>query len=71
MTDQNSPGFDFQGDSDWRPLDEYAAAEMLDVSVYWLRKARRTKSGPKFVRVGRNVRYLLGDLKNYLAEHRI
>ena len=37
----------------------------------WLRKNRRLKTGPPFVRVGRMVFYKRGDLDAFVAAHRV
>ena len=42
------------------------AAELLDVRPATLGKWAAEGSGPAFVRVGRSVRYRLGDLLDYL-----
>jgi hypothetical protein len=50
-------------------LREKRTAQILDCSVAALRKWRRLGSGPKFVRLGRAIRYNLRDLEAYLSEH--
>jgi hypothetical protein len=41
-------------------------ARMLKVSLSWLAKARLTGAGPAYVKVGRNVRYRLGAVQDYI-----
>jgi hypothetical protein len=43
---------------------------MLDVSTAALRRWRRENRGPRFVKLGRCVRYLLRDLEVYLEENK-
>jgi excisionase family DNA binding protein len=40
-----------------RLLSAKEAAELLNVSVSWLAKARMRGDGPPFIKVGRSVRY--------------
>jgi len=41
-------------------------AALLGVSTSWLAKARLTGAGPRFVKVGRAVRYLESCVKEYI-----
>lgn len=51
---------------------EAVAAELLSVSVRTLQQWRHLGRGPPYIRVSnRCVRYLLADLDDWLAEHRI
>ena len=34
----------------------------------WLRRARRERRGPPFLKIGRMVRYRRQDIENFLAE---
>jgi len=43
-----------------------AAAKVLGVSDSWLSKSRVTGDGPRFVKVGRSVRYPLSSLREYI-----
>lgn len=52
-------------------LDERDASNYLNLSVPWLRKARRTGAGPAFLRIGRTIRYTIPDLDAYQRAHRI
>ena len=42
------------------------AARMLRVSLSWLAKARLTGDGPRFIKIGRSVRYLESSLREYI-----
>jgi predicted DNA-binding transcriptional regulator AlpA len=42
------------------------AAKILNVSISWLAKARLTGDGPRFVKIGRAVRYLESSLREYI-----
>lgn len=50
---------------------EADAALYLGVSQAYLRKARRLRQGPAFIRVGRMVRYQIRDLDHWLTSHRV
>lgn len=45
-------------------------AEWLQVSTEKLRKLRQTGQGPKYVKVGREVRYPWSDVHKWCAAHR-
>lgn len=47
-------------------LNERQAAEYLNVSVSLVRKLRRMKAEPKYVRIGDLVRYRPEDLNQYV-----
>ena len=47
-------------------VSESEAARRLDVSVSGLRKWRRERSGPQFIRIGRLIRYSLDDIQIWL-----
>jgi predicted DNA-binding transcriptional regulator AlpA len=47
-------------------LEPKDTAAFLKVSLSWLAKARATKEGPPFVRIGRCVRYSKGALLRWL-----
>jgi predicted DNA-binding transcriptional regulator AlpA len=50
-------------------LTEHEAAEMLTMSVSWLRQQRYSDSGgPPFIRMGRSIRYSRQDLKEYFSK---
>lgn len=42
------------------------AAKILNVSISWLAKARLSGEGPRFVKIGRAVRYLESALREYI-----
>jgi predicted DNA-binding transcriptional regulator AlpA len=42
------------------------AAKILNVSTSWLAKARLSGDGPRFVKIGRAVRYLESSLREYI-----
>jgi len=42
------------------------AARRLRVSLSWLAKARLTGDGPRFIKIGRSVRYLESSLREYI-----
>ena len=48
-------------------LDEHEVARMLKRSVKTLRNDRSLGRGPRYVRVGRSVRYRLEDVRAYLS----
>lgn len=52
-------------------MDEYAAAEYIGCSVYWLRNNRRGFATPPFCKVGKNVRYRIESLDKWLAQQEI
>jgi len=41
-------------------------AELLGVSLSWLAKSRMSGTGPRFVRVGRAIRYTETALREYI-----
>ena len=49
-------------------LTEKEVAYILDVSVFFLQKKRRTGSFIPYVKIGRCVRYLKKDVYNWLEE---
>ena len=50
-------------------LTESETARMLSISISGLRKWRRNGSGPRFVRLGRLVRYLGTDVQSWLDQN--
>lgn len=52
-------------------VNETQAAEMLGRAVQTLRNDRHLRQGPPYIKIGRSVRYQVGDLLNYLERHRI
>jgi predicted DNA-binding transcriptional regulator AlpA len=47
-------------------LHPHDAAKILNVSMSWLAKARLSGEGPRFVKIGRAVRYLESSLREYI-----
>ena len=54
-----------------RHVDEFAAAEFLDVSVSTLRDWRFHRTGPIFCRFGRAIRYPWDELVRYAEDARV
>jgi excisionase family DNA binding protein len=48
-----------------RFFNDIEAAEVLGLSVETLRRWRLERKGPKYYKLGRNVRYLYSDLAAY------
>jgi len=42
------------------------AAALLSVSISWLAKARLSGNGPRYVKIGRAVRYPESNLREYI-----
>ena len=49
-------------------LDEKEAAVLLNISVKTLQARRSKGGGPRFVKLGRSVRYAMSELKAYVSE---
>ena len=49
-----------------RALREQEVAEWLGLSIATLRAWRRRGQGPRFVKFGRAVRYMVGDVEQYV-----
>ena len=49
-----------------RALTEHEVAELLGLSVATLRAWRHRGKGPRFLRLGRSVRYLPADLAHFV-----
>jgi predicted DNA-binding transcriptional regulator AlpA len=49
---------------------DFEAAQKLNLSVYTLRNWRSSKTGPRFCRLGRSIRYPSEELKRY-ADQRL
>ena len=52
-------------------LREAEVTRQYTFSGPWLRKNRRLKTGPPFIRVGRMVLYRRSDLDAFVAAHRV
>jgi len=50
--------------------DEKQAAEICGLSVRSLQRRRLEGKGPRYLKVGRSVRYVEGDLRSFLEEAR-
>ena len=48
-------------------LTERQVEDRYDLSIAWLRRARRERRGPVFLKIGRMVRYRKADIEAYLA----
>jgi predicted DNA-binding transcriptional regulator AlpA len=57
--------------TDNNAITEVEAAEALGLKVATLRAWRHRHTGPRFVRFGRAVRYLLDDLDAFIAASRV
>ncbi|MET0705226.1 MAG: DNA-binding protein [Tardiphaga sp.] len=42
------------------------AAKLLSVSTSWLAKSRLSGTGPRFIKIGRAVRYATSALRDYV-----
>lgn len=52
-------------------VDEHAAAEIIGVSVQWLRNERRSPGSPPFVKLGSRVRYRPDSLREWVRQHEV
>ena len=52
-------------------VNEHKAAQLMDKSVQTLRNERFLKKGCPYLKLGKSVRYLISDIKNYLTQNRI
>lgn len=52
-------------------LTESETARLLNLSVSGLRKWRRNGSGPRYVRLGRLIRYRVADIQVWLDCHAV
>jgi predicted DNA-binding transcriptional regulator AlpA len=50
-------------------LTQEELAEMMDVSVETLREWRRLKSGPDYIKAGKNVMYREADVQEWLKRN--
>jgi predicted DNA-binding transcriptional regulator AlpA len=50
-------------------LNEQQVHEVYGFSVPYLRRARRERRGPRFLKVGKLVRYRRTDIEAYLSAH--
>ena len=54
-----------------RLVNDVKAAEALGLSASWMRQQRIKGLGPKFVKLGRTVRYRVSDLAEYVDSSRV
>lgn len=54
-----------------RALTEHEVAERLSMSVATLRAWRLKRKGPRYVRFGRAVRYLVADVDRFVDENAV
>ena len=52
-------------------LNERQVSETYGFSVPYLRRARREKRGPRFLKLGKLVRYRRTDIESFLAAHAV
>jgi predicted DNA-binding transcriptional regulator AlpA len=52
-------------------LKEGQVSEIYGLSIPYLRRARRERRGPRFLKVGKLVRYRKADVEAYLAAHMV
>ncbi len=52
-------------------LNERQVQELYGFSIPYLRRARREKRGPRFLKLGKLVRYRKADIDAYLAAHEV
>ena len=52
-------------------LTEREVSQDYRLSVPWLRKARRERRGPRFLRIVRMIRYRRRDVEIFLAQHAV
>jgi predicted DNA-binding transcriptional regulator AlpA len=52
-------------------LNERQVQEVYGFSVPYLRRARRERRGPRFLKVGKLVRYRKADIEVYLSAHTV
>lgn len=50
-------------------LNSAEAAKFIGLSVWWLAKARSNGTGPKFVKIGRAIRYSRASLIDFIKSH--
>jgi predicted DNA-binding transcriptional regulator AlpA len=53
-----------------RLLNTRAAADFLGISYWWLVKARRGGRGPKYIKIGRAIRYSKVDLFDFINKNK-
>ena len=52
-------------------FNERQVEEIYGLTIPYLRRARRERRGPKFLKVGKLVRYRKTDIESYLSGHTV
>jgi predicted DNA-binding transcriptional regulator AlpA len=52
-------------------LNEREVCSEYGLSIGWLRKARRLRRGPIFLKLGKSVRYRRADIEGFLIDHMV
>lgn len=52
-------------------LNEKEVFADYDLGIPWLRKQRRLRRGPIFLRIGRMIKYRREDIESYLIDHMV
>lgn len=52
-------------------INEKGAAKYLGMSVKWMQQARCYGYGPKYIKIGRSVRYNIADLDAYIKSRTV
>ena len=52
-------------------LNERQVQEVYGFTIAYLRRARRERRGPRFLKVGKLVRYRRSDIEAYLSAHAV
>lgn len=52
-------------------FNDVEAAAYLDMSPHTMRKFRTTGRGPSYRKIGKNVRYTLEDLQEYIEKQKV
>jgi transcriptional regulator with XRE-family HTH domain len=71
MSYQLTGGFHMHEDEPAVAMSESELARRANVSIAVLRKWRRDRSGPRYLKLGRLIRYLARDVDMWLEEHAV
>ena len=52
-------------------LNERQVQELYGFTIPYLRRTRRERRGPRYLKVGKLVRYRKSDIEAYLAAHQV
>jgi predicted DNA-binding transcriptional regulator AlpA len=52
-------------------LNERQVWRGYSLTIPWLRRTRRERRGPRFLKLGKMVRYRRGDIEEYLAANTV